>query len=96
MSSSRSFLLGIDQGTSGSRALVLDRDGQVRGYGYRPLASLHPQPDWVEQDPDRGPRVDIPCGPGPSVGRPHSSVNARGRAESGSWRHPAKVRGPRR
>ena len=53
MPSSRSFLLGIDQGTSGSRALVLDRDGQVRGYGYRPLPSLHPQPDWVEQDPDQ-------------------------------------------
>ena len=46
------FLLGIDQGTSGSRALVLDADGAVRGYGYRPLARLHPAPDRVEQDPD--------------------------------------------
>jgi len=43
--------LGIDQGSSGSRALVLDPDGQVRGYGYRPLASIHPHPDWVEHDP---------------------------------------------
>jgi glycerol kinase len=47
----RDFLLGIDQGTSGSRAIVLDRDGAARGYGYRPLARLHPRPDWVEQDP---------------------------------------------
>ncbi|MCL4298863.1 MAG: carbohydrate kinase [Anaerolineae bacterium] len=46
------FLLGIDQGTSGSRALILDDEGQVRGYGYRPLARLYPQPGWVEQDPD--------------------------------------------
>ena len=45
------FVLGIDQGTSGSRALVLDGDGAVRGYGYRPLARLHPGPDCVEQDP---------------------------------------------
>jgi len=45
------FVLGIDQGTSGSRALVLDGDGAVRGYGYRPLARLHPAPDRVEQDP---------------------------------------------
>ena len=45
------FFLGIDQGTSGSRALVLDGDGAVRGYGYRPLARLHPAPDQVEQDP---------------------------------------------
>jgi glycerol kinase len=46
------FLLGIDQGTSGSRALILDGQGQVHGYGYRPLARLYPQPGWVEQDPD--------------------------------------------
>jgi glycerol kinase len=45
------YLLGIDQGTSGSRALVLDRDGGVRGYGYRPLARLYPAADRVEQDP---------------------------------------------
>jgi glycerol kinase len=45
------FLLGIDQGTSGSRALILDRDGAVRGYGYRKLERFYPRPDWVEQDP---------------------------------------------
>jgi glycerol kinase len=50
--STQPFLLGIDQGTSGSRALILDREGQVRGYGYRPLARLYPQAGWVEQDPD--------------------------------------------
>jgi glycerol kinase len=43
--------LGVDQGTSGSRALILDRAGQMRGYGYRPLARLHPRRGWVEQDP---------------------------------------------
>lgn len=49
--STETFLLGIDQGTSGSRALVLDSQGAVRGYGYRPLPRLFPHPDWVEQDP---------------------------------------------
>ncbi|MBI1877392.1 MAG: hypothetical protein HYR94_04020 [Chloroflexi bacterium] len=49
---SKPYLLGLDQGTSGSRALILDHKGQVRGYGYRPLARLYPQPGWVEQDPD--------------------------------------------
>jgi len=33
------FVLGIDQGTSGSRALVLDAGGAVRGYGYRSARS---------------------------------------------------------
>ncbi|RMF00594.1 MAG: carbohydrate kinase [Chloroflexi bacterium] len=46
-----SLYLGIDQGTSGSRALLLDETGQVRGYGYQPLARLHPRPGWVEQNP---------------------------------------------
>ncbi|MGQ0601496.1 MAG: FGGY family carbohydrate kinase [Anaerolineales bacterium] len=46
------YLLGIDQGTSGSRALILDREGQVRGYGYRKLERFYPRPDWVEQDPN--------------------------------------------
>jgi glycerol kinase len=48
---SQPYLLGIDQGTSGSRALIIDREGAVRGYAYRPLARLYPSPDRVEQDP---------------------------------------------
>ncbi len=46
------YVVGIDQGTSGSRALVIDREGQVCGYAYQPVARLHPEPDRVEQDPD--------------------------------------------
>ncbi len=47
----QSYVLGIDQGGSGSRAAVLDDAGQVVGYGYRPVGRLYPQPGWVEQDP---------------------------------------------
>ena len=52
MTTNKPFLLGIDQGTSGSRALVIDRDGRVCGYAYQALARLYPRPDRVEQDPD--------------------------------------------
>jgi glycerol kinase len=45
------FLLGIDQGTSGSKAVIIDGAGRVHGFGYRPLARVHPRPDWVEQEP---------------------------------------------
>jgi glycerol kinase len=45
------YLLGIDQGSSGSRALLLDAAGQVCGYGYQAVDRLYPQPGWVEQDP---------------------------------------------
>jgi glycerol kinase len=46
-----SLILGIDQGSSGSRALVLDAEGRVRGYGYEALARILPRPGWAEQSP---------------------------------------------
>lgn len=46
------LLLGIDQGSSGSKAMLLDESGVVRGTGYRPVRRLHPEPAWTEQDPD--------------------------------------------
>jgi glycerol kinase len=46
-----SLLLGIDLGTSGAKAYLIDRDGQRVGLGYTPLRRLHPAPDWTEQDP---------------------------------------------
>ncbi len=45
-------LLGIDVGTSGTRALIVDGDGKVIASGveeHRPFAS--PQSGWAEQDP---------------------------------------------
>jgi glycerol kinase len=45
------YLLGIDQGSSGSKAIILDQEGDVAGFGHRPLERIHPQPGWVEQDP---------------------------------------------
>lgn len=47
----KSFLIGIDQGTSGSKAVIIDREGCVCGFAYRPVTRFHPQPTWVEQDP---------------------------------------------
>ncbi len=47
----KDLVIGIDQGTSGSRALVVDREGAVRGYGYRPLERIYPGSGQVEQDP---------------------------------------------
>src|SRR5262245_41917382 len=45
------YFLGIDQGSSGSRAMLLDAEGQVRGYGYQAVGRLYPRPGWVEQEP---------------------------------------------
>ncbi|HTM57582.1 MAG TPA: glycerol kinase GlpK, partial [Candidatus Udaeobacter sp.] len=44
------FVLAIDQGTTGSTALVIDRAGTVRGRGYAELPQHFPRPGWVEHD----------------------------------------------
>jgi glycerol kinase len=45
-------ILALDQGTTGSTALVVHQDGTVRGRGYRELTQHYPQPGWVEHDPE--------------------------------------------
>jgi glycerol kinase len=47
----RRYVLALDQGTSGSTALVLDADGRVRARGYAELPQYYPKPGWVEHDP---------------------------------------------
>jgi glycerol kinase len=44
------LILAIDQGTTSSRALVIDAHGLPRGMGRRPVAGRYPRPGWVEQD----------------------------------------------
>src|SRR5262245_16612517 len=46
------LVLALDQGTTGSTALLLDRRGRVRGRGYAELPQYFPKPGWVEHDPD--------------------------------------------
>lgn len=45
-------VLAIDQGTTGTTCLVVDRDGRVRGRAYRELPQHFPAPGLVEHDPD--------------------------------------------
>ncbi len=46
------YVLALDQGTTGSTALVVDAEGAVRARGYRELPQYFPQPGWVEHDPE--------------------------------------------
>jgi glycerol kinase len=47
---SSKFVLAIDQGTTGSTALLIDHGGDVRGRGYAELPQHFPKPGWVEHD----------------------------------------------
>ena len=49
---SRRYVLALDQGTSGSTALVIDAEGAVAARGYAELPQRYPQPGWVEHDPE--------------------------------------------
>jgi len=44
--------LTLDQGGHASRALVFDARGTLLAKGLREVRVHHPQPDWVEQDPE--------------------------------------------
>jgi L-xylulokinase len=48
-----SYLLGIDNGLTVTKAVVFDADGRSKGMGSVPSHQLHPRPGWVEKDPDR-------------------------------------------
>ena len=44
-------VLAIDQGTTGSRAVLYGRDGQPLASSYREFPQHFPRPGWVEHDP---------------------------------------------
>jgi glycerol kinase len=45
-------LLAIDQGTTGSTALVVSDEGEILGRANREFPQHYPQPGWVEHDPE--------------------------------------------
>jgi glycerol kinase len=46
----RPCILALDQGTTNSKALLVDREGHVVATASRALGVDYPQPGWVEQD----------------------------------------------
>jgi xylulokinase len=47
------MFIGIDLGTSGVKAVLLDRDGGLRARVLAPLSVSQPYPRWSEQDPEQ-------------------------------------------
>ena len=46
------LVLAIDQGTTGSRAIVFDRSGRTVSCAYEEFPQHFPRPGWVEHDPE--------------------------------------------
>jgi glycerol kinase len=47
-----SYIIAIDLGTTGSRAIAFSRDGTIVASHYSPITQYYPQPGWVEHDPE--------------------------------------------
>ena len=47
----KKYILALDQGTSSSRAIVFDHDGNIRSTAQQEFTQHFPKPGWVEHDP---------------------------------------------
>jgi glycerol kinase len=45
------YILALDQGTTSSRAILFDRDGNIVSVAQEEFRQIFPQPGWVEHDP---------------------------------------------
>ena len=45
-------LLGIDVGTTGCKAVIFDRSGEIIAAEYEENPLIHPKQGWVELDPN--------------------------------------------
>ncbi|MDP3340028.1 FGGY family carbohydrate kinase [Frigidibacter sp.] len=46
------MILALDQGTTSTRALIVDAGGRARTLLSRPHRQIYPRPGWVEHDPE--------------------------------------------
>lgn len=44
------YILALDQGTTSSRSLVVDHDGNIIGMAQKEFRQIFPKPGWVEHD----------------------------------------------
>ena len=45
------YILALDQGTTSSRAILFDREGQIASVGQYGFPQIYPEAGWVEHDP---------------------------------------------
>ncbi|EMG6526715.1 MULTISPECIES: glycerol kinase GlpK [Providencia] len=47
----KKYIVALDQGTTSSRAVVLDHDANIVSISQREFTQIYPKPGWVEHDP---------------------------------------------
>lgn len=46
------YILSLDQGTTGTRAVIFNAKGRIISWAYKEIRQYYPKPGWVEHDPD--------------------------------------------
>ena len=47
----KKYILSLDQGTTSSRAVLIDKNGNIAASAQKEFRQIFPQPGWVEHDP---------------------------------------------
>lgn len=50
MNPDQKFILALDQGTTSSRAIIFNHDGEAIAVAQKPFEQIFPKPGWVEHD----------------------------------------------
>ena len=45
------YVMAMDQGTTSSRCILFDREGNICSSAQKEFAQYYPKPGWVEHDP---------------------------------------------
>jgi len=48
----KKYVLALDQGTTGSRAILFDKKSNIIGIAHKEITQYYPRPGWVEHDPE--------------------------------------------
>lgn len=46
------YIMAIDQGTTGSRIMIVNKQGEIISKAYSEFPQIYPKPGWVEHDPE--------------------------------------------
>ncbi len=45
------YIMALDQGTTSSRCIIFDKEGNICGMQQKEFSQIYPQPGWVEHNP---------------------------------------------
>jgi len=57
----KKYIMALDQGTTGSRAILFDKMGEIVSSSYQEISQIYPEPGWVEHNPEEIWQSTINC-----------------------------------